>query len=242
MESILYYNLSLEDFIPAFTKFSLLETLIKRCPNIKMTLFVSLNSNVAKNNSLYDNPRWCSLVRVLPAKNVELAYHGWKHHLKDAKSTPEFARLNEEESVELLQRCERAAEDVGLPFTKGFRPPRWKISKGCIKALERLNYLYLAGHPIYADSYQEMSLPCIFFNSDIGRNVSEKWLVLYKDKTPDITKYYLHRGHFISRGLSNLTPRTINNILRTIHSLSPVRSVFLSELAVMMRTKNIQYL
>lgn len=242
MEPILYYNLSLEDFIPAFTKFSLLETLIKKCPNIKMTLFVSMNSAVAKGNSLYDNPHWCSLVRALPAKNVELAYHGWRHHLKDAASTPEFALLNEEESIELLQLCERTADDVGLSFTRGFRPPRWKISQGCIKALERLNYLYLAGHPIYADDYQGTTLPCIFFNSDIRHNTNEKWIAPYEELTPDITKYYLHRGHFISKGLSNLTPRTVSNILRTIHSLSPARSVFLSELAIMMRRKNIQRL
>ena len=241
MESLLY-NLSLEDFIPTFTKFSLLETLIKRCPNIKMTLFVSLNSAVAKGNNLYDNPHWCSLVRALPTKNVELAYHGWRHHLKDATSTPEFALLNEEESVELLQLCERAADDVGLLFTKGFRPPRWKISKGCIKALESLNYLYLAGHPIYLDDYSETTLPCIFFNSDIGKNTNEKWLLLYKGETPDITKYYLHRGHFISKGLSNLTPKTVNNILQTICNLAPAQAIFLSELATMMRMKSIQRL
>jgi len=205
-----------------------------------MTLFISLNSAVAKNNNLYDNPHWCSLVRALPSKNVKLAYHGWRHHLKD--STPEFALLNEEESMELLQRCERAADDVGLSFTKGFRPPRWNISRGCVKALERLDYLYLAGHPMYMNEYQGTTLPCIFFNSDIKENTNEKWIFPYKEITPDITKYYLHRGHFISKGLSNLTGRTVNNILRTIQSLGPARSVFLSELAIMMWKKNLQRL
>ena len=244
---MIFYNLSLEDFIPAFIKFSLLEALIRGCPNIKMTLFISLNSAIAKGNSLYDNPHWCSLVRMLPSKNVELAYHGWGHHLKNAAKTPEFALLSEEESIKLLQRCECAAYDIGLPFTKGFRPPRWKISRGCVKALERLNYLYLAGHPFYEDAYQGTNLPCIFFNSDIHHNTNRKWrygkwLLIYKEELPDIAKYYLHRGHFISKGLSNLTPKTVNNILRTIRSLAPVQFVFLSELATMMRMKNIQRL
>jgi len=237
------YNLSLDDFIPAFTNFALLRELVRKCPNIKMTLFVSINTAVAKGNDLHDNPQWCSQVRALPTKNVELAYHGYKHHLVDAKMIPEFSLLSEEQSMELLQLCERTADEVGLSFTKGFRPPRWIISKGCVKALEKQNYLYLAGHPFYIDDYEETDLPLIFPNSDIYYNTDQKSFLFYnKGKIPDITKYYLHRGHCVSKLKNNLTPIIVNKILQTIHSLAPARFVFLSELATMMQEKGLQRL
>ena len=237
------YNLSLDDFIPAFTDFVLLRELIRRCPNIKLTLFVSMNSIVRKNSDLRANPQWCSLVRALPSKNIELAYHGYKHHLEDVKKTPEFALLNEDESVELLQLCERTADDVGLSFTKGFRPPRWRVSKGCTKALEKQNYLYLAGHPFYIDDYEGTYLPLVFPNSDIYYNTAQKSFLFYnKGKIPDITKYYLHRGHCISKCKNNLTPKAVNKILQTIQSLAPARAIFLSELAVMMRERGLRRL
>lgn len=225
------YNLSLDDLLPCYQDFALLEKLIWSLPRIKVTVFVPVNSRdrgEGKNNIL-DYPEWCQRVAQLPAGNLEFAIHGYCHH--DAAGTPEFRNLSQGEATRLLLQCEAAFRKAGIRCSKGFRPPRWEMSQGTARALEELGYLYLSDNPELYEAHQDIKIPRLFPNSDIRENEEYHLVKPFKRLLLDSRRYYLHRGHLVSRCRNNLTQDTFDNIVRTVESFSKVEFRFLSEIA-----------
>ena len=225
---MMIYNLNLDDCIPAFTRFDLLDRIIAEFPKVKITLFVTLDSDVVTENcDLRANPDWIRrLLRYWPT-NIELAYHGYHHSLPDRHG--EFWNLTREHANALLARCEAMAAGLGLPMTKGFRAPKWELSEGTRRALEDRRYLYLADAPGYYEENKDIRIPRLFPNHDT-------WLgAIYEDTNyraivPDLGRYCIERGHCICQHPNTLSPKTVERMIETLHRLRPTRFAFLSEL------------
>lgn len=225
------YNLNFDDLVPGNSSLVLLKKLVRLFPQIKITLFVPINSREAKDTDLFDHPDWCRQIARLPRKNFEIGVHGYFHHLDDWHKTPEFKYLSEKEAEALLLRCEQAFAKMGLKFIKGFRPPRWEISEGTQKALEKRHYLFLADTPRFYAEHQSIKIPRLFVNSDIRENADHDEIRSYQSLLPDPEEFCFQRGHLLSYCDNSLTPETFANIVRTIKSLPKVEFKFLSEIA-----------
>ena len=191
-----------------------------------------INSRDWGNKNILDYPKWCQKVAQLPSKNFEIALHGYYHHLNDRMETPEFKYLTKEEAIDLLVRCEDAFKRGGIKFIRGFRPPRWEMSKGTERALEKLGYLFLSDSPRFYEEHKDIKIPRIFANSDIKEN--EEYICEvkpYKHLLLDSREFYIHRGHLVSHCDNNLTKDTFDNIIRTVMSFKNIEFKFLSEIA-----------
>lgn len=230
------YNLNFDDLLPCYTDFTLLERLVQLFPEIKVTIFMPINSRVWGNKNILDYPRWCQKIAQLPSKNFEIAPHGYYHHLNDRVRTPEFKYLSKKEAANLLLRCEEAFKRAGIKFIRGFRPPRWEMSKGTEQALEKLGYLFLSDSPRFYEEHQNIKIPRIFANSDIKENEEHIYEVKpYRHLLLDLREFYIHRGHLVSHCDNNLTKDTFDNIVRTVMSFENIEFKFLSEIAEEMR-------
>jgi len=233
------YNLSLDDLLPCYRDFALLEDLTQILPEIRITVFMPVDSRdrgEGKNNIL-DHPEWCQEVAQLPAENFEFSVHGYYHHHDDAAGTPEFKHLTQSGAIELLLKCEEAFGKAGIRCTKGFRPPRWEMSRGTAQALEELDYLYLSDNPEFYEAHRGIEIPRLFPNSDIRENEEYHLVKPFKRLLLDSRRYYLHRGHLVSLCRNNLTQDTFDNIVRTVRSFEKVEFKFLSEIAEEVKEK-----
>ena len=192
-------NISIEDLDPKFDNLDLLHRIVNNFPEIKIDLFIPCNSNwrLAQwrkmkpgwTNNILKHPEWCRKIAVLPDKNFEIAVHGYYHQSQDA-ALPEFLHLDKMQAKERLLLCEQAFGKAGIPFVRGFRPPKWECSEGTIEALEELNYLFYAPDPRSVDEAPSSSvIPQIFFNTSLDGKV--------EIETPHPkNKYCLIRGHY----------------------------------------------
>lgn len=227
------YNLNFDDLLPCYHNFKLLEKLVRLFPEIKITIFMPINSRDwgDNKNNILDHPKWCRKVAKLPSENFEIALHGYYHHLNDEDKTPAFKYLSKEEVIELLLKCEEAFKKAGIRYTKGFRPPRWEISKGTEQALGELGYLYLSDSPRFYEEHKDIEILQIFSNSDIKENEERVMYKACKNVLLDSRKYYIHRGHLVGRLENTLTKANFDNIVRIIRSFENVEFKFLSEIA-----------
>lgn len=228
------YNLNLDDLLPCYTNFVLLEKLLDHFPQIKITIFMPINSNSRYgplSNNIFDHPNWCQKIASLPRDNFEFAIHGFYHNLNDYLQTPEFKYLSKKQAKNRLLKCQAALKKMGIKFTKGFRPPRWEMSRGTEHALEELGYLYLSDTPRFFNKHKNIKIPRIFPNSDIQDNHHHCEIRPYQKLLLNPQQFYIHRGHFVSGCDNNLTEQTFNNIIKTIKSFKKVRFKFLSEIA-----------
>lgn len=225
------YNLNLDDLLPGNSGLVLLKRLVKSFPKIKITIFVPISSREAKNTYILDQPQWCKEIAHLPPKNFEIGVHGYYHHLNDWRKTPEFKYLSKKEATTLLLKCEQVFKKAGIKFIRGFRPPRWEMSKGTEQALEELGYLFLADTPRFYQEHQDIKIPRIFVNSDIKENEEHDEIKTYKDLLLEPQKFCIQRGHLVGYCDNNLTKATFDNIVKIIRSFNKVEFKFLSELA-----------
>ncbi|OGM21222.1 hypothetical protein A2955_04005 [Candidatus Woesebacteria bacterium RIFCSPLOWO2_01_FULL_37_19] len=238
--NIVKYNLNFDDLLPKYSNLALLKKLVGKFPNIKITMFMSINSRLARDANIFDYPAWCEEIKNLPKKNFEIGIHGYYHHINDWHNTPEFKYLSKRQARDLLLACERALKKSGIKFVRGFRPPRWELSKGTEKALEELNYSFLSDSPKFYQEHLNIRIPRIFPNSDIEENLDYGDYVPYRDILLDPQEYYIHRGHLFDYCDNNLTPETFDNIVKTIKSFRKVKFVFLSEMVRDTKYKNNQ--
>lgn len=228
---VVKYNLNFDDLLPCDTDLTILERLVQLFPKIKITIFMSINSRLGRNANILNYPEWCQKVAQLPKKNFEIAVHGYYHHLNDWKKTPEFKYLPKKEAMTLLLKCEQAFKKAGIRFIRGFRPPRWEMSRGTEKALEELNYLFLSDTPRFYKEHQDIKIPRIFVNSDIKENEEHIEIKSYKHLLMNPKDFYIHRGHLVGCCDNYLTKDTFDNIVKTINSFGKVEFKFLSEIA-----------
>ena len=193
-------NIAIEDMEPKFGDFSPLLAILREFPDAKFNLFIPVNSNrhlavwrrtsPGWSSDITKHPGWCKAIGGLSKGNFEVALHGYYHQLLDKDRTPEFLHLSKSQAMERIVMCEDAFECAGIPFVKGFLPPRWKCSKGTIDALEELGYLFYAQNPLLHDEVPHpVNIPEINFNTYInGRE--ENSSPYHKDK------YRLFRGHY----------------------------------------------
>jgi len=234
------YNLSLDDLLPFNTDFSLLYRLIKAFPGIKINIFIPIQGRSYRGmRNILDYPAWCEKVQKLPKKNIEFGLHGWFHHLNDSKSTPEFANLSQKEAAQLLKRCENALERAEIPFSRGFRPPGWIMSKGSYEACKELEYVYIADNAScypYSE-YEDIRIPRIFVNRDLAYERIIRPFYQSALYFPDRAKYCFQYGHFTSKAKNNFNESNLRKIVRIIKSLPQVDFRFLSELGAEMRLR-----
>lgn len=128
--------------------------IIKKYPNIKFVLFIPLayhriketqwvikDSTITKEPLYLNNfPEFCNILKNLPSKNFQLAYHGY-YHCKKGNCWPksnndEFEELTYNETLEKIKLMEDLLEKCNLKniFHKIFRPPGWKINIDSMKA------------------------------------------------------------------------------------------------------------
>lgn len=230
--NLVRYNLNFDDLLPCYSDFTLLERLVQLFPEIKITIFMPINNRDWGNKNILDYPKWCRKIAQLPSANFEIALHGYYHCLNDRVETPEFKYLLKEEAIDLLLRCEDAFKRARIKFIRGFRPPRWEMSKGTEQALEELDYLFLSDSPRFYEEHQDIRVPRIFPNSDIKDNEEYIEVKPYKHLLLDSREFYIHRGHLVSHADNNLTKDTFDNVVKTIVSFSNVKFKFLSEIAL----------
>ena len=173
------FNLSFDDIHPESSTigtdcggdmekgvFKYLIKIIKKYPEVKITLFVTANwidrANI-KNIKFYikrffgmkctrawenepfrlDKFRdWCSWLNSF--ENFEIAFHGLYHHRDKEPHCAEFLDLDYYECLYKLKRSEEIFKNAGLKYVRGFRPPGWGVSNGLFKALKDLNYEFIA--------------------------------------------------------------------------------------------------
>lgn len=225
------YNLNFDDLVPHYSDITLLERLVEIFPKIKITIFMSANSRVGRDCNILNNPEFCQRIAQLPKNNFEIGFHGYYHHLNDWARTPEFKYLSKKEATDILRKCERVFKKAGIEFIRGFRPPRFELSKGTQEALEDLNYLFLSDLPKYYEEHKDIKIPRVFANSDIVENEEYIFYKQYRHLLLDTRKYYIHRGHLVGNCDNYLTQESFNNIIKTINNFKKVKFMFLSEIA-----------
>lgn len=232
------YNLNFDDLLPDFRNFYLLAKLVRVFPEIKINIALPIASrDLSNNNNIFDYPQWLVVVRQLSrSKNFEFSPHGYYHTtVINGKEVPEFKFVTKEQGRSLILKCERALNQAGIKFVRGFRPPRWEISQTGIEALISLGYLYLSDTPRFYDQHFNLKMPRIFSNSDIRHNEDYIDITLYRHLlSPDPARYYIQRGHISPVSDNYLTSRTTDNIIRTVKLLQSFKQVefrFLSEIA-----------
>lgn len=232
------YNLNLDDFFPRFKRFDLLYKLVKLFPKVRATLFIPVETrDHPGDNSILSRKHgdWCKEVRDLPPENFEFSFHGRFHTIKQGrnrKGKPEFEGAGFREANSIFRYCEGAFELAGIRYEKGFRPPRWSVSRGTIKALERRGYLYLADTPrnLKYIGNDEVGIPRLFFNEDIHKGVKQGDIQGFEKYVLPRDRYVVQRGYAYSR-LDNNFDSNFQRICRRIRSLKNPEFKFLSEIA-----------
>jgi len=237
-------TIDIDDLEPKFTDFGPLYGLIDNFPDIKITIFMPVNTNWAsdwwRNNHpnwvssyILRHPGWCKKVSELPRENVEIALHGYYHHTMDGSlhGRPEFLSFTKDEALKRLLLCEQTFDKAGIPFVRGFRPPRWEYSIGTIEALEELDYLFCAPDPRRIGEVVSPIIPQIYYNAYVDGSQE-------KSSPTSWDEYRLFRGHYhyIDHPLM-LNYRKLVGQLRRLLEEEDVTFKFYTEIADDMRRK-----
>ena len=174
-----YFNLSFDDVHPESSGdgtdcggdrdggvFRYFPRLLRKCPELKITLFVTPNWIDKANDSFFlrnmkrifgmkyfntwvgepflltKHKDWCSWLNSF--KNIEVAVHGYSHHADRKLHSQEFQDMGYNDCRARLVNAERVFKDAGLNYVKGFRPPGWGISDGLFEALKDLKYDFIS--------------------------------------------------------------------------------------------------
>lgn len=234
-----FFNLSLDDFMPGYDDFGFLINLVNKFPEIKIDLFTSTHSTHLPSaiSHMSVNRKWCDSVFDLVelqghgGQNFRLNLHGAFHTLPN--QMPEFLNLTKSEALEKLNLCMETFTNTGLPFYKAFRPPMWQINSAVVRALEELEFDYLSDAPGYAHLYSDIKIPRVFSNVDIYSLAAETYVEPFKQYMFNPSTHYLMRGHCVSKCTNNLTKQNYQRIVNAIQRIgSGIKFVFLQELAI----------
>ena len=118
--------LNFDDFTSDNNKLDLIHKLKKAIPNLKLTLFAIPVGMPPDFLHEVSHIGW-----------IEMAMHGVDHSLN------EFGMYDKETAIRRIKKGEGITEHL---LVKGFKAPRWRISKGTLEALKELGY-WVATHP-----------------------------------------------------------------------------------------------
>ena len=158
------FSLSLDDFSPHpragfnFESIVWCNKLIERFPDVKISLFVPAAYSRLNERQYYltDFPEWVKMVKELP-DNYRICPHGLFHrrtitdfvfHKKEASNNDEFQFLNKTQAKVTIHKMLAEFENVGLKYSKVFRPPGWKISLSSAEVLTTMGFI-IAGDKKY---------------------------------------------------------------------------------------------
>lgn len=135
---------------------------LERFPAAKFVLFVPASywrtcgdTRTEKPLNISEYPQFCEILATLP-DNFQLGFHGYYHGIKDISNNDEFMTLSFEEADIIVKNMINEVKKSGLfdRFTKVFRPPAWKMSRGSIEALYANGITHLALSPSYHYDYE----------------------------------------------------------------------------------------
>ena len=154
-------NVSIDDITPhPKSSVKVLEQcfkIIELFPDIKFTLFIptgywrTTRRDIATPEPLLISkfPKFCEIIRSLPAKNFEIGFHGHYHGIPGKSDNDELARLTYSEATQVLSVMINEVHTAGLNdvFKKIIRPPAWRMSPDAIKAARDEGFEILALSP-----------------------------------------------------------------------------------------------
>lgn len=200
-------------------------SVLERFPAAKFVLFVPASywrtcGDTKTEKPLYisEFPQFCEILATLP-DNFQLGFHGYYHGIKDISNNDEFKSLSFEEADIVVKNMINEVKKAGLfdRFTKVFRPPAWKMSRGSIEALyaNGIEHLALSPYEVYdftfikedTRSFYNICPPfcpfCIYYGdyADIVYHACEwDWNYFDKNKVTELISFLEKQEELIFKG------------------------------------------
>lgn len=214
------FSLTLDDFSPHpvcgadFGAIRFCNLLIKRYPEIKITLFVpaAMGFVGGKTYPISESKEWAKRVADLPSYNYSIGCHGFNHRrvsdIHGSLNNGEWEFLNSKEATKLTRIMLSEFKKSDIKFIRIFRPAGWKISRESCVVLKKYKFLCIAGR----QRYERFS-----FGTGI-KWINATWIISEKFRQ---TKNVLNNtivacGHVNSLLKDHLNMTTTNNISRVI--------------------------
>ena len=184
---------------------------------LKVDLFVTF-SMIRDRDGPYpldNHPEFVERLRkVSEHKNIALNVHGYLHSTGPHNNNDEFLNTAKPELDKRLSQIDWLIKNLGLDFTKVFRPPAWKISQDGVNLLIDHGYTHLAlmsGSPYLNKWYDKLDLS----------KIKTHWCnssppdVPFKDG--DIAATY----HFTTHLKNALTDSNVEDLLARVKDAQP---------------------